>query len=409
MRISIAVLIFLFSTIFFAKMCHSYDLFELLVKGSNLNTQNVIPSPASSNSDDDDDDCVVTEGYVSLGDTCDGDMMSGNPSDRCSILKGNPSCCATGLYCINSVCVVDNNGAACSTKAPFTDFCYPDVTAYIAGYPGNESPISCVNGFCKYLGTPGDSCTQNSDCYAVPCSGGKCTGLSVGALCNSTGQQEHQQQCAFGFYCSFAKFPASCQQLASLNGSCQNVNCAPGLYCDSTTDLCVSSFTMPSGESCNSEDQCKVGYVCSNRRCTPATPSVIHCDNVNECVSGSSCSCNPATGSNICSGSSYVYDPCTQERSDYYGCLVTNQCSQISNQATSCSYSFCSSQMNSLTKCLWATGKGIYGSSIYCVGGFATWKLIVSIVVPVVAVVLIVIIIVVLFVSCRKKKDYDQI
>jgi len=316
-------------------------------------------------------------------------------SNGCSVLKGNPSCCAQGLYCVNSVCAVDNVGAICKRQSD----CYPDVVPFAAGATAN--PMNCVGGFCQYVSGPGDTCAQNSDCaYGLACTAGKCTGLTTGVFCNSS------SQCAFGFYCA-----VTCQTAGQLNASCfSDIQCAPGFFCGNE-GKCVTTFSTSVGDSCSSSNQyeCKVGYTCNSGNCVPITPSVIHCEHSNECTGGS-CQCQSSTGTSYCTGSIYNYDPCTQERSDYYGCMQTSQCTTISIQPSSCSYTSCKAQMDKLTKCTCSVLKSQAGDIYYCKAGFATWKLIVSIVVPVVGILLLVIIVIVLVVSCRGgKKEYEQI
>jgi uncharacterized membrane protein len=89
--------------------------------------------------------------------------------------------------------------------------------------------------------------------------------------------------------------------------------------------------------------------------------------------------------------------------------MISNQCTTVSVQSTSCSYSNCKSSWNKLSQCTCSIVKAMGGSKYYCSAGFTTWKIIVSVVVPIVAILLIIILVVVLFLSCRKKKDYDQI
>jgi len=393
------VLCAFFLFVSFCSSCSGSSIFDIVRQNHPAfqNQVRVVNDPAP-NADDDDDDCLMTQDYIQKGGTCDGDLMSNNGDNDCSILKGNPSCCAYGLYCVNSACAVDNVGGPCK----HADDCMPDVVPFIAG--ATQWPMSCNGGVCQYVNGPGDSCTVNADCAnSLACTAGKCTGLTTGVLCNSS------SQCAFGFYCS-----VTCQPAGTLNATCFGDSmCAPGFFCSNLK--CVPTFSTSVGESCDKGTQfeCKVGYTCVSGTCVPSTPSVIHCEHSNECTSasgnGGSCLCQPSSGKSFCSGSQYNYDSCTKARSDYYGCMSSSQCTTISNQPTSCSYSSCKSQFDKLTKCTCSTLKSQAGDLYYCNAGFATWKLIVTIVVPVVGIILLVIIVIVLVLSCRKHKDYEQI
>jgi len=402
----VLVLLFLFN---FCSSTSASDVFDMVRQNNPAFLVQRDLVSTSTNADDDDNDCLMTQDFVSKGGDCDGDLM--HETNSCSVLKGSPSCCAQGLYCVNSKCAVDNVGSLCKRSSD----CLPDVVPYAAG--STAFPMACISGVCQYLSGPGDSCSVNSDCANnLACTLGKCAGLTSGVFCNISLPRNALRQCAFGFYCT-----GTCQPAGSLNATCfSDTQCAPGFFCGNDNQ-CVQTFTTPVGDSCSSsttsgsnQQECKVGYTCNSRStCVPITPSIIKCENQNECTTASSsspsCSCQPSTGKSFCTGTSYNYDSCTQERYEYYTCMNTNQCSTISNQPSSCSYTSCSSSMNKLTKCLCSILKSQAGDAYYCNAGFATWKLIVSIVVPVVGIILLVIIVVVLVLSCRKNKEYEQI
>jgi len=333
--------------------------------------------------------CNKTTACVGSGKACNATYSLA--TNQCAWNSSSTStCCAPGLYCLNSKCAVDNFGATCSNSAG----CKPSATA------GN--PMACVNGTCAYIGYPGDKCTNNSMCALnVPCDNTTliCTAVSSGGDCSKG------QICAFGLACMLNGTNATCQMLPQ-NGSCYlGAACYPGYNCVSGN--CQAQYTLAAGTKCMTSDQCVTGNYCAlNGTCTAVKTSYTTCTANSNCTQGT-CQCSPFSGKGYCFPDITV-DACTSQQSNLQTCLNKNSCAAPSDATISCCYANCYSDYKKTFSCSCTNGDDLGGScsySKYC-GGFPIWAIIVIIVV---IIVLILAVVLIVFLLMKRRRQYDTL
>jgi len=282
-------------------------------------------------------------------------------------------------------------GSSCTTIAN----CFPKVTSG-AGY-------GCIGGVCTYIGYPGDSCTNSTQCgYALPCNNSICSAPTQGQSCSTSGI------CSFGLSCQLVNASMICVPKGKNGTSCSNGNpCYPGYYCHS--GKCTSDFSVGSGGGCfpQSTDECSSGFICvSNGTCITAQTSLTSCTASANCSSGQLCVCSEFSGKQFCVGENV--DPCTDQYATYMGCINTNNCSSIGDAPNSCSYKNCYSDFKKANSCACTSSTDVFGTcfySPYC-GGFPVWAIIVIIIV---IIVLILAVVLVVFFLMRRRRQYDSI
>jgi hypothetical protein len=325
--------------------------------------------------------CSSIYSCAGKGDSCNasftkGDCMSGS------------SCCAQGLFCVNSECATDNMGANCTTMA--------DCHSAIA------PSYNCVNKTCQYIYGPGDTCTTSNDCIgALNCTSSVCVGIAQGQTCQYSGL------CAFGLYCATNNNGSmQCMPQPGVNATCSTQNCYPGNVCEG--GKCIAEFSVASGKTCSTEKSCETGLVCaSNGTCVEALTSLTTCTNATtDCPSQILCLCSPFSGTSFCVEP--LYDPCTDEASDLDSCIAENNCTNTYGSPNSCAYDHCYSEIKKSNSCGCSAADTIYDSCFYneyC-GGFPVWAIILIIVV---AIVLVLAIVLLVFFMMRRRRQYDSI
>jgi len=307
---------------------------------------------------------------------------------------GTPSCCAAGLYCINSKCATDNMGSSCTA----TSQCLPSATAGL----GYTCAMNGSSGICTYLGYPGDSCSNSSQCgFNLPCNNNSiCAAPTQGQSCATIGL------CAFGLTCKLVNASLICAPEGQNGTACGATNpCYPGYFCHN--GFCLATFSIGSGQACTKQDQCSSGYDCgTNGTCTAVTTSFTTCTATANCSSGQLCVCSEFSGNSYCLGGDY--DPCNAAHVTFRQCLDTNNCTSQGDAPNSCSYKNCYSSFKKSQSCGCSTLSDLYstcGYSPYC-GGFPVWAIIVIIIV---IIVLILAVVLVVFFLMRRRRQYDSI
>jgi len=314
---------------------------------------------------------------------------AGNGDSCLSLLQcnaSNGSWCAVGLYCNNGTCASDNVGASCKTA----------LDCHFSLSDGNIVK-GCFNNVCGYQYFPGDTCSNNSNCaYGLNCNT-TCQGLGIGSVCTSA------NQCAFGLYCG-----GTCQNTTGANSTCiLSATCAPGYAC--IGGKCQTAFTQTAGGKCIDDITCSSGLSCaSNGTCVTPQTSYTTCSNTTDCLANSICTCNPDTGNGICMGPSYVVDPCSDENSNLYNCIVESKCSSATDAPESCCYANCYSQYKKSFSCSCSQSDSLTGDCTYLqyCEGFPVWAIILIIVV---ALVLVLAVILLVFFMMRRRRQYDTI
>jgi hypothetical protein len=145
--------------------------------------------------------------------------------------------CAEGLRCSSSdVCVeLKQDGESCTGNVDCEDY-------------------RCVQGKCLDRKPLGAACQDNDECRGDDCLDGtcvlivQCTPGGEGTLCTDS------SQCQPGLACWGAK----CIPEANSRGSCEDIGCAPGTYCE-TTDTPHCAPVKALGERCGDHDECGQG------------------------------------------------------------------------------------------------------------------------------------------------------
>jgi len=332
--------------------------------------------------------CNATDTCAGKDDACTGNYNLGVSSGGCS--KTNGTCCATGLYCVNKTCQMNNDGGSCNSAGD----CFP------------AGQFNCVNKTCQYMMYIGDSCTANALCATGNCANGTCQGTANGSPCLIS------SQCNVGYYCD-----GNCTMARKEGAGCDSSDeCAPGTVCSitefsNTTKTCVAIGSQQEGEPCV-EYLCTEGTVCGgnvmNMTCVSVNTSSEACTSPSNCTGLSICHCSAVTGTGFCVGPTYN-EPCTGEANDLMSCLAENSCFFIPNSAPdSCTQNNCASQYKKSFSCACSLSNSLYGKCIYnqyC-GGFPVWAIIVIIVV---AIVLVLAIVLLVFFMMRRRRQYDSI
>lgn len=104
---------------------------------------------------------------------------------------------------------------------------------------------------------PGEHCLSNINCFTFNCTSNKCQGQAKGEVCDS------DEVCEPGLYCK----ESVCASLIKDDSKCtRDYECKPTSFCDISSKVCTSYFTLKSGTeltSCSSDLvdlRCKSGY-----------------------------------------------------------------------------------------------------------------------------------------------------
>jgi len=338
--------------------------------------------------------CNATDSCAGKGDTCKGNYLTG--SGGCNKTAG--TCCASGLYCINTTCVTDNVGDPCSNTQPC--------------YSASSAKVSCVKGYCQYVYSVGDTCMNNTDCIYGMCNN-TCQGVAAGGACSATASPS---QCNFGLFCS-AMANNTCQNTTAQGSTCSYPSqCTPGTTCfadgfgANANTTCQQIGTQSTGMPCMDSSACTSGDVCdllaTNKTCVAVNTSMVACTANSNCTNGL-CLCSPVTGDQFCHG--FLYNnPCTSEDVSLTSCLASSQCTSASDAPNSCCYANCLSDYKKTFSCRCSLASSIGSGCFYnqyC-GGFPVWAIIVIIVV---AIVLVLAIVLLVFFMMRRRRQYDSI
>jgi len=342
--------------------------------------------------------CSSAYSCVGEGDTCVG--AYGVNTNCANPTSNNISCCARGLFCIDSTCQTNNEGAICNNTA--SGVCYSTI-------PGLAC-LPAANGTCTYMASVGDTCnaSPNNCLNNLNCST-TCTGLALYQPCTPG-----ILQCAFGLYCGLnaTTIPPSTQCLATLAAGAQcnltTAQCGPSYYC--WNSVCTAPYTVAVGLPCVG-DLCATGNICASNAtgffCVAAQTSLTTCLNATaDCPANVQCKCSSFSGKSYCADP--TYNDCTDEDSSLTSCLVQYSCSTASLAPNSCAYSNCYSDLKKSQSCQCTSASAQYDSCFYndfC-GGFPVWAIIVIIVV---AIVLVLAIVLLVFFMMRRRRQYDSI
>jgi len=340
--------------------------------------------------------CNATDSCAGKGDTCNGVYGSGNcVQDGASAANG--TCCAAGLYCVNSTCITDTVGDACKSNSDC--------------YTASPTPLQCIAGTCTYVYGIGDSCSNNTDCQTGNCTNSVCQGGMYGQACAGN-------TCNFGLYCylNITDGDLFCQNTTAEGGNCtSSAQCAAGTTCFSSSrtngtlsqPMCQTIGTQSEGNPCMDNSACDSGTVCYMGNCTTVGTSMTSCTNSTSCGTGAFCICSYVTGDLYCAGTLYN-NPCTDEQLSLQSCLASSSCSEATDAPNSCSYANCLSQYKKSISCGCSFASSVSGGcsyNQYC-GGFPVWAIIVIIVV---AIVLVLAIVLLVFFMMRRRRQYDSI
>jgi len=337
--------------------------------------------------------CNATDSCAGKGDACKGNYNTGNGCNKTAA-----TCCASGLYCINSTCVTDNLGDSCANSGQ----CFSPSSA----------PVSCVKGVCQYVYSVGDDCTNNTDCISGMCNT-TCQGMGVGGACSIA-----RPQCNFGLYCKMMNVTSyTCQNTTAQGDDCTTPSqCAPGNTCfadgfgANKNVTCQGVGTQGAGMPCMDSSACGSGYGCGgnpkNMTCVQVNTTMVDCTTNADCANGN-CGCSPVSGTLYCQGGLYN-DPCTAEYVSLQSCLAGAGCTAASDAPDSCCYANCLSDYKKTYSCHCSLSDSIGGTCFYnqyC-GGFPIWAIIVIIVV---AIVLVLAIVLLVFFMMRRRRHYDSV
>jgi len=347
--------------------------------------------------------CNQTDNCAGKGDDCSGIYLI----DMGGCSKTNSSCCAIGLFCINSTCVTDTVGDFCTKNSQCVS--------------SSPNQLNCINNTCTFVYLPGDSCSGNSDCVSGNCTGSICQGQMMGEICNTFPSEANAQMCNFGLWCMPNATNPTVGVCENRTASGQNctipAQCMEGTTCFSSTNdngtlsqaMCQTIGTQSTGNPCIDSFACDSGDVCINGNCTTLTPSIVSCTLNSNCTGpNSQCTCSVITGELYCTGSEYSNTDCSDEGISLMTCLANNKCTEPSDAPNSCCYASCLSEYKKAISCGCSASDTINGGCVYSqyCGGFPVWAIIVIIVV---AIVLVLAIVLLVFFMMRRRRQYDSI
>jgi len=349
------------------------------------------------------------------GKACVGTFDFSTGKSSCNASSANSTCCASGLYCINSTCLSDTMGDYCTT-----------VAQCIGGGPF----VACQNSTCVQLGLPGDECSVDTDCFFNPtgslCTDDLCTGLGAGAKCSLAGSGLGQFACSPQLYCQVNATNgklASCQPQLAENATCSPTRdvCASGNICGSK-GKCIPPFQGGNGTACAINEECNTDSYCATSGTCQSWSSWTQtsCTNQSDCSNNEVCICDQITGDQFCLPfTESIVSYCAPEEQSAFQCLSENNCSYYYAAVTglngggslppnSCAAENCKSSYKKAVGCGCTTAKDLFGTcyySEYC-GGFPVWAIIV---IAIVGVILVLVVIVVIVMVMRRRRTYDTI
>lgn len=233
--------------------------------------------------------------------TC-ADLLAGAAKDICGqnlegILQMDDVCsgtgCAVGLYCDES--------ATC---------------------PGTCQPLPAVGEECTSDCAQGSSC-QNPDADGV----GHCVAYAAeGEECGSD-----LRECLPGLLCDAALSPGVCRPHlevlppAAPGGACQeDVQCGPGLFCDTVEDVCASR--VGAGGECTLLECQRDLYCNSEDHCASRIPTGQACPNSIACAEGFCID-------GVCDKPVAIGEPCTQDAHCFSFNCLDGECVPLSSSS----------------------------------------------------------------------------
>jgi len=252
-------------------------------------------------------------GNVQCGGACTGTGAGG------TMFATGTSNCASGLTCVNSVCVSNlMNGCSCTSG-----------TQCSSGFCSNSS-------ICAYPAPNNISCSINSDCASNNCSSGVCVGIDLGMNCGQGTYSAYA--CGPGMYCIApnTSITGSCGSRIQTGSFCATSDfyadgCVGGSFCDffGSNGTCRQLFGATVGQPCSggpySNLACVPGLTCISGQCSSSAPSA--CDQMTQvCPLTQSCACNSAQTNTACSGTSgYITSStCLTKINTLMACLSYN-------------------------------------------------------------------------------------
>ncbi len=223
--------------------------------------------------------------------------------------------CAGDAICVKDVCVAPEtigqpSGGACERngQCAFARECISPYGEYIpidraCTHPPREGEFcsgedSCEPGhICRIAtrtcgpDTMGTTCDHSDDCGRnTVCVGEQTTVCAafagLGEDCSGDEQCEPELEC----------YADTCRARPREGEACANGNCAPGTYCDETTDLCVTGLPISgacafvrSNDAARFETMCAAGFYCTgyvHGDCVPQLADGATCSDSKQCLSG---------------------------------------------------------------------------------------------------------------------------
>lgn len=133
-----------------------------------------------------------------------------------------------------------------------------DTTTYVGSCPNPEKQYCSFNekngiGTCeKKERYPGDKCKKDSQCWGGKCNDGKCKETKDGEQCTS------HYECSLKSSCNGATH--TCQPLVSPGGECrEDENCYIGYIC--SNQKCVGMASLDIGQPASNRMACKSGFI----------------------------------------------------------------------------------------------------------------------------------------------------
>lgn len=160
-----------------------------------------------------------------------------------------------------------------------------------------------VSNLCSPLGGAAANCSIDDECQPqLYCVNGSCGALpGADAGCNTT--SGFGTDCLEGLECDFsASANGTCSPLATANGDCSSLDCAPDLFCDTTSSLCQPKVGLDAGCTYN---ECSPGFFCNTGSAATGTCAALRvegesCTGSQDCVLGLDCgassTCVPSHG-----------------------------------------------------------------------------------------------------------------
>jgi hypothetical protein len=184
--------------------------------------------------------------------------------DNCLVATTNA---ATGEYDYHIKPCESNSMPYCAVTTPELYDCIAAIEKSISAYPGEKCSVD-------------DDCVPN----VSKCSSGYCTGLAKSAGCSDT------IDCAPGLYCnSTATVEGMCNSLLTSGSDCsQDSDCDYSLGCFS--NMCATYYSQANGNSCDSsrDDECS-SNACVESECQASVQSnytnPMMCDEDDDCPS----------------------------------------------------------------------------------------------------------------------------